>query len=201
MRIRSPHESHTRHFRLHSTARQLAGTSVLPKGRSRLRPDVPLLSTLSEQRRPHRRPNGASRALRKTKYRRGQQGVRHFQGNGNQIDQCGPSEPRRTLNRLPGLLAHAQSVALGQGLEGSPIRTQAGPGAHITYETYREFCDTRPVEVVANIAICLIHQANYLLDQQIRQLERDFLKVGGLRERMTEARLHHRNAASRPPSS
>src|SRR5437899_4641013 len=34
----------------------------------------------------------------------------------------------------------------------------------VTYETYREFCDTRPAEVVANIVICLIHQTNYLLD-------------------------------------
>ncbi len=64
------------------------------------------------------------------------------------------------------------------------------PGA--SYETYREFCETRPDEVVANIALCLIHQANYLLDQQLHRLERDFVKEGGLRERMTRARLQHR---------
>ncbi len=67
-----------------------------------------------------------------------------------------------------------------------------GNKPHTTYETYREFCETRPAEVVANIAICLIHQANYLLDQQIRRLEQDFLKDGGLRERMTRARLQTR---------
>ncbi|MBA4149979.1 MAG: four helix bundle protein [Verrucomicrobia bacterium] len=61
------------------------------------------------------------------------------------------------------------------------------------YETYREFVETRPPEVVANIAICLIHQANYLIDQQLRRLEKDFLKEGGLRERMTRARLDFRN--------
>jgi four helix bundle suffix protein len=49
------------------------------------------------------------------------------------------------------------------------------------------------VEVVANIAICLIHQANYLLDQQIRKLEEDFVREGGLRERMTRARLDYRS--------
>ncbi len=54
--------------------------------------------------------------------------------------------------------------------------------------------DTRPPEVIANIAICLIHQANFLLDQQIRRLEQDFLKEGGLRERMTRARLESRGA-------
>ena len=30
---------------------------------------------------------------------------------------------------------------------------------------------------------------NYLLDQQLKRLEQDFLKEGGLRERMTRARL------------
>ena len=39
-----------------------------------------------------------------------------------------------------------------------------------TFETYREFCETRSADVVANIAICLIHQANFLLDRQIRRL-------------------------------
>ena len=62
-----------------------------------------------------------------------------------------------------------------------------------TYEDYREFVETRPPEVVANIAVCLIHQTNYLLDQQLRRLEQDFLKEGGLRERMTRARLAYRN--------
>jgi len=68
-----------------------------------------------------------------------------------------------------------------------------GRQPNATYELYREFCETRPAEVVANIAICLIHQANYLLDQQIRRLEQDFLKEGGLRERMTRARLNVRD--------
>ena len=62
-----------------------------------------------------------------------------------------------------------------------------------TYELYREFVETRPPEVIANIAICLIHQANYLIDQQLLRLEQDFLKEGGLRERMTRARLAWRN--------
>ena len=61
-----------------------------------------------------------------------------------------------------------------------------------TFELYREFVETRPPEVIANIAICLIHQTNYLLDQQLRHLEKDFLEQGGLRERMFQARLAHR---------
>ena len=62
-----------------------------------------------------------------------------------------------------------------------------------SYETYRTFADTRPADTLANIALCLIHQANYLLDQQLRALEKDFLNQGGLRERMFKARLAHRN--------
>jgi four helix bundle suffix protein len=58
-----------------------------------------------------------------------------------------------------------------------------------SYEDFREFFDTRPAFVVANILISLIHQTNYPLDQQIRRLEQDFLKDGGLRERMARARL------------
>jgi four helix bundle suffix protein len=46
--------------------------------------------------------------------------------------------------------------------------------------------------VVANILICLIHQTNYLLDQQLRQMEKAFVQEGGLRERMTRARLAER---------
>ena len=61
------------------------------------------------------------------------------------------------------------------------------------YESYRNFVETRSDEVIANIAICLIHQTNYLLDQQLKTLEKEFIEQGGLRERMTQARLKHRN--------
>lgn len=60
------------------------------------------------------------------------------------------------------------------------------------YESYATYIETRPGQVVANILICLIHQTNYLLDQQLRQLEKAFLEEGGLRERMTRARLSTR---------
>lgn len=70
---------------------------------------------------------------------------------------------------------------------------QLGRKTPQTFELYREFVETRPPEVIANIAICLLHQTNYLLDQQLRRLETDFLEQGGLRERMFQARLAHRN--------
>lgn len=69
-----------------------------------------------------------------------------------------------------------------------------GRASNVTYETYRTYIETRPPEVAANIIICLIHQTNYLLDQQIRQLERAFVTEGGLSERMTQARLAERRS-------
>jgi four helix bundle suffix protein len=71
-----------------------------------------------------------------------------------------------------------------------------GTKANLTYEDYSGFCETRSAEVIANIAICLIHQTNFLLDRQIRRLERDFIQEGGLRERMTRIRLQQRNEAN-----
>lgn len=66
---------------------------------------------------------------------------------------------------------------------------------------FMDFAKTRPAETVANIAICLIHQTNYLLDQQLRRLEGDFLKNGGLREAMTRARLRSRGRGSQDNNS
>jgi four helix bundle suffix protein len=67
-----------------------------------------------------------------------------------------------------------------------------GASRNTSYETYRTCIETRPPAVVANIIVCLIHQTNFLLDCQIRQLEHAFVKEGGLRERMTRARLAER---------
>jgi four helix bundle suffix protein len=66
-----------------------------------------------------------------------------------------------------------------------------------SFETYRDFVQTRDADVVANIAICLVHQARYLIDHQIARLEQDFVQQGGLRERMTKARLNHRDQQRR----
>jgi four helix bundle suffix protein len=75
---------------------------------------------------------------------------------------------------------------------------ELGRKAPQTYELYRKFVETRPPGVVANIAICLINQANYLIDRQLLHLEKDFLEQGGLRERMTRLRLEYRRAHARP---
>ena len=71
-----------------------------------------------------------------------------------------------------------------------------GASPDVSYESYRTYIETRPAEVVANIIVCLIHQTNFLLDQQIRAMEKAFVAEGGLRERMTRARLSERSRQS-----
>lgn len=70
----------------------------------------------------------------------------------------------------------------------------------LTFEDFREFIETRSSEVVANIAICLIHQTNFLIDQQIRSLELEFVKHGGVREQMSRARRDFSEKQKRKPN-
>ncbi|NNM31126.1 MAG: sulfatase-like hydrolase/transferase [Akkermansiaceae bacterium] len=74
---------------------------------------------------------------------------------------------------------------------------EMGRKAPLTYEDFRSIVETRSAEVIANIAICLINQANYLIDRQLRRLDREFVENGGLRERMTRARLKRRDEKRR----
>ena len=55
--------------------------------------------------------------------------------------------------------------------------------------------------VVANAIICLIHQANYLLDRQIAGLERQFIQEGGYTERLAAARIAERQRKDRTDPS
>jgi four helix bundle suffix protein len=61
-----------------------------------------------------------------------------------------------------------------------------------SFETYREFLETRDGIVCANIMACLVNQCNFLLDRQIKRLEQDFVRQGGLRERMSQVRRNFR---------
>jgi len=56
----------------------------------------------------------------------------------------------------------------------------------------RSYIEDSNPEVSANTIICLIHQTNYLLDQQIRKLEEQFINEGGIRENMMKARLNNK---------
>ncbi len=60
------------------------------------------------------------------------------------------------------------------------------------YETFRNGIEHKDPAICANVIIGLIKVTNYLLDQQLRKLEISFVSEGGLRERMTRARLEER---------
>jgi four helix bundle suffix protein len=60
------------------------------------------------------------------------------------------------------------------------------------YDTFRKGIEHADPAISANVLIGLIRVTTYLLDQQVRRLEQDFLNEGGLRERMTQARLQVR---------
>lgn len=59
-----------------------------------------------------------------------------------------------------------------------------------TYSTYKSYL-TEP-EKAANCLICLIHQANYLLDRQLQALEKAFITEGGYSENLFKRRLQNR---------
>jgi len=61
-----------------------------------------------------------------------------------------------------------------------------------SYKTYRAYIEESPPEVAANTLICLINQTNYLLDQQLRQLEQQFLQEGGFTEKLYRVRSQAR---------
>ena len=61
-----------------------------------------------------------------------------------------------------------------------------------TYQTYVKAIENEDPEICANSMICLIKITTYLLAMQIKYLEKDFLENGGLRERMTKARIENR---------
>ncbi|MFH0983739.1 MAG: four helix bundle suffix domain-containing protein [Planctomycetota bacterium] len=67
-----------------------------------------------------------------------------------------------------------------------------------SYSTYRTYVEASPPEVAANTVICVIHQANYLLDQQLRQLEKQFLAEGGFTERLYRMRSETRRRPHGP---
>jgi four helix bundle suffix protein len=113
------------------------------------------------------------------------------------------------LQGLPGvgpgraarLLARFGSVEAAVCANSSELQTVDGIGEGIAdkikwavservspYKTYRTYIEGTLPDVAANTLICLVHQTNYLLDQQLRQLEKQFLKQGGFTEKLYRAR-------------
>jgi len=60
------------------------------------------------------------------------------------------------------------------------------------YTAYGPYVEEGSPEQAANCLICLVSQTNYLLDQQLRQLDRRFLEEGGITERLHRMRRERR---------
>ncbi len=58
---------------------------------------------------------------------------------------------------------------------------------------YSRWLDHGDAAIRANAMICLIHQANFLLDRQIAALEAAFVEGGGYSEQLATERLRHRS--------
>lgn len=63
---------------------------------------------------------------------------------------------------------------------------------HERHALYARWLDHANAAVRANALICLIHQANYLLDRQIAALEQAFIEDGGYSEQLATERLRQR---------
>ncbi len=67
------------------------------------------------------------------------------------------------------------------------------------YATFQRAIEHPDPAIAANVMIGLIKLATYLLDRQLAALEKAFLAEGGLRERMTRARLAERSRSASKP--
>ena len=63
---------------------------------------------------------------------------------------------------------------------------------HQRYALYARWLDHADPAIRANALICLINQANFLLDRQIAALEQAFVEEGGYSEQLATARMAHR---------
>ena len=86
------------------------------------------------------------------------------------------------LEGLPRLSPRPRPADLGQGTSRRATPHAAGGKPNAITKTTERY-SRPPGGVIADNALCLIHQTNYLVDQQLRQLEPAFVKEGGLRER------------------
>jgi len=79
-----------------------------------------------------------------------------------------------------------------------PHLTNLHKTPNANYETYRKGIENPDPEVAANVLISLTNITSYLLAQQLKTLEQVFLKEGGLRERMSQARINVRKNKNIP---
>jgi four helix bundle suffix protein len=86
-------------------------------------------------------------------------------------------------------------------LSDPPDQTDPQAQRRAQHALYARWLDHADPAVRANAIICLIHQANYLLDQQISALEQAFIEDGGYTEQLASARMEQRRQSRRKDPS
>ena len=64
---------------------------------------------------------------------------------------------------------------------------------HSNTADYKRVCELRDDITLANIALVLIHQTDYLLRRLLEKFKADFLEHGGIKEQMSQARRNWRD--------
>jgi four helix bundle suffix protein len=94
----------------------------------------------------------------------------------------------------------AQKVrSFGRKSDRSDLTDPTDAGDLVRWALYAPWLEHKDPAIIANTLICLIHQANYLMDQQIIALEQAFIKEGGYSEQLAVARLAERERLRKNP--
>ncbi len=96
------------------------------------------------------------------------------------------------LNDYKDFLRQRQLVLWGKNHPKAKEARNLAYSTNRSYTTYMTCIEDSTAETAANTIICIIHQTNYLLDQLLRQLEKQFLQEGGFTERLYQARINAR---------
>ena len=73
------------------------------------------------------------------------------------------------------------------------VKTRRFCKTHVEVSDFMAELDKRSDETIANIVLTLLHQFDSMMGKLIESLEKDFVQKGGIRERMTAARLGYRH--------
>ena len=72
-------------------------------------------------------------------------------------------------------------------------KMRAYAARELIFDQYHSLLHKYNDEALANLCITLIHQTSFLLYRLLEKQEKNFLKEGGIKERMYQARLNVRN--------
>lgn len=183
--------------RIHPTARRIRKSAVVPKSAHRLRCNRFLLRPLHRPPLAHPRPNGAAARSGKQNILEGSQASGTSRESEIKLTNVARASLEELLEDYRDFLRVRGKTLWDKNSKEALFVRKLGSSKDASYETYRTYFETRPSEISANIIICLIHQTNYLLDQLLRRLEKDFLEKGGLKENMLQSRLRHRDKQRR----